>query len=139
MLIIVILYFSFVIVLYPVNLNAEITVLITPGEHNFDRSTFDINVLVKQLALNIDSKQFSDLLDFAKFQNYSTLYGTELSCLFLKWFLQLLTFFYLERCREYRELHLQEVLDSTKLTQLHKDRLKVKIDSYKIAHIPERR
>ena len=133
MLIIVVLYFSFVIVLYPVNLDAEITVLISPGEHSFDRSTFDINVLIKQLALNIDSKQFSDLLDFAKFQNYSTLYGTKLSCIFLKSFSSLLIFFYLERCREYRELHLQEVLDSTKLTQLHKDRLKVKIDSYKIA------
>ena len=50
--------------------------MITPGEHSFDRSTFNINALIKQLTLNIDSKQFSDLLDFAKFQNYSTLYGT---------------------------------------------------------------
>jgi hypothetical protein len=51
-------------------------IMITPGEHNFERATFDINGLIKQMTLNIDSKQFSDLLDFAKFQNYSTLYGT---------------------------------------------------------------
>ncbi len=49
--------------------------MITPGEHHFDRSIFNINVLLEELTLNIDSKQFSDLLDFAKFQNYTTLYG----------------------------------------------------------------
>lgn len=65
-----------IIVLYPVDLNADIVVKITPGKHNFERSTFDVHMLVQQLTLNIDSKQFSDLLDFAKFQNYSTLYGT---------------------------------------------------------------
>lgn len=135
MLIIVILYFSFVIVLYPVNLDAEVTILITPGEHSFDRSTFDINILIKQIMLNIDSKQFSDLLDFGKFQNYSTLYGTKLSCIFLQAFF---SFFYLERCREYRELHLQEVLDDTKLTPLHRDRLKVTTDSCKVATHPRR-
>jgi hypothetical protein len=48
---------------------------ITGGEHNFRRPAFDVKVLVEQLTLNIDSKQFSDLLDFGKFQNYSQLYG----------------------------------------------------------------
>ncbi len=64
------------IVLHPVNLDVNLMVKITPGEHNFDRSAFDIDILIKQLTLNIDSKQFSDVLDFAKFQNYSTLYGS---------------------------------------------------------------
>jgi hypothetical protein len=68
--------FFLLVVLYPVNLDLNLIVKITPGEHNFDRSTFNIDALIEQLTLNIDSKQFSDLLDFAKFQNYSTLYGT---------------------------------------------------------------
>ncbi|CAF4789073.1 unnamed protein product, partial [Rotaria sp. Silwood1] len=90
-------------ILYPINLNVNMVIMITPGEHNFDRSTFNINTLIEQITANIDSKQFSDLLDFGKFQNYSTLY---------------------ERCREYRQLHLQESLQNTLLTEEQKDRVK---------------
>jgi hypothetical protein len=49
--------------------------MLISGEHNYYRPTFNINGLIKELTLNIDSKQFSDLLDFGKFQNYSSLYG----------------------------------------------------------------
>ena len=48
----------------------------TRGENKFDRSAIDLDIQVKQMDLSIDSKQFSDLLDFGKFQNYSVLYGT---------------------------------------------------------------
>ena len=47
----------------------------TRGENKFDRSAIDLDVQVKHMDLSIDSKQFSDLLDFGKFQNYSVLYG----------------------------------------------------------------
>ena len=47
----------------------------TRGENKFDRSAIDLDIQVKQMDLSIDSKQFSDLLDFGKFQNYSVLYG----------------------------------------------------------------
>lgn len=50
-------------------------IIIAEDEHSFDRSTFNIDIEIKQLKLNINSKQFSDLRDFGKFQNYSTLYG----------------------------------------------------------------
>jgi hypothetical protein len=63
------------IVLYPVDLEMNFVIKLIAGEHNYHRPTFDINSLIKELTLNIDSKQFSDLLDFAKFQNYSLLYG----------------------------------------------------------------
>lgn len=46
-----------------------------PGEYKFDRQAFDIKIRGQQITLKIDSKQFSDLLDFAKFQNYSVLHG----------------------------------------------------------------
>ena len=65
----------FAIVMYPTNLNINLSIKITPGENNFDRSTFEMNIVVKEVELSIDSKQFSDFLDFAKFQNYSKLYG----------------------------------------------------------------
>ncbi|CAF1487411.1 unnamed protein product [Rotaria sp. Silwood1] len=105
------------LVLYPINLNVNMVIMITPGEHNFDRSTFNINTLIEQITANIDSKQFSDLLDFGKFQNYSTLY---------------------ERCREYRQLHLQESLQNTLLTEEQKDRVKIletKLDVFNLAYI----
>ncbi|CAF3541596.1 unnamed protein product, partial [Rotaria socialis] len=84
-------------------MDVNMIIIITDGEHNFDRSTFNIDIKIRQLALNIDSTQFSDLSDFAKFQNYSTLY---------------------DRCREYRQLYLQESTDNTLLNQEQKERLK---------------
>ncbi|CAF4487943.1 unnamed protein product [Rotaria socialis] len=97
-------HFDMNYILYPTNMDVNMIIIITDGEHNFDRSTFNIDIKIRQLALNIDSTQFSDLLDFAKFQNYSTLY---------------------DRCREYRQLYLQESTDNTLLNQEQKERLKV--------------
>ncbi|CAM4960819.1 unnamed protein product, partial [Rotaria socialis] len=96
-------HFDMNYILYPTNMDVNMIIIITDGEHNFDRSTFNIDIKIRQLALNIDSTQFSDLLDFAKFQNYSTLY---------------------DRCREYRQLYLQESTDNTLLNQEQKERLK---------------
>ncbi|CAF0769951.1 unnamed protein product [Rotaria sordida] len=104
-------------ILYPVDVVVNMVIMITPGEHGFDRSTFNINAVIKQMALHIDLNQFSDVFDFGKFQNYSTLY---------------------ERCREYRQLHLQESLDDTMLTQEQKDRIKIlesKLDVFNLAYI----
>ncbi len=50
-----------------------------PGEFNFERPAYDIDIQIRELNLNIDPKQFSDLLDFIKFQNYSKLYGMRYS------------------------------------------------------------
>ncbi len=66
------------IVLHPVNLNINMVVMITPAEQHCDRSTFNINAVIRQMTLNIDLDQLSDLFDLGKkFQNYSTLYGIE--------------------------------------------------------------
>ncbi|CAF3786248.1 unnamed protein product [Rotaria socialis] len=110
-------HFDMNYILYPTNMDVNMIIIITDGEHNFDRSTFNIDIKIGQLALNIDSKQFSDLLDFAKFQNYSTLY---------------------DRCREYRQLYLQESTDNTLLNQEQKERLKIlesKLDAFNLAYI----
>ena len=49
--------------------------ILQPGEFNFQRPAYDVDIQIEQMSLNIDPKQFSDLLDFIKFQNYSILYG----------------------------------------------------------------
>jgi hypothetical protein len=53
--------------------------ILQPGEYNFERPAYDIDIKIEELNLNIDPKQFSDLLDFIKFQNYSKLYGIKFS------------------------------------------------------------
>jgi hypothetical protein len=62
-----------------VNLTIDLTITLQPGEYNFERPAYDIDIQIRELNLNIDPKQFSDLLDFIKFQNYSKLYGTRKS------------------------------------------------------------
>jgi hypothetical protein len=53
----------------------DLKITFEPGEYNFERPVYDIDIQIEELNLNIDPKQFSDLLDFIKFQNYTKLYG----------------------------------------------------------------
>ena len=57
----------------------DYTMILQPGEFNFQRPAYDVDIQIEQMNLNIDPKQFSDLLDFIKFQNYSILYGRMIS------------------------------------------------------------
>ncbi|CAF3538872.1 unnamed protein product [Rotaria sp. Silwood1] len=69
------------------------------------------------MSFEIDPKQFSDLLDFIKFQNYSGFY---------------------DRCREYRQLCLKDLVGNTKLTKEEQDRFQVlesKLDVFTMAYI----
>jgi hypothetical protein len=93
-----------------------------PGEYNFERPAYDIDIQIEQLNLNIDPKQFSDLLDFIKFQNYTKLYGR---IILNK--LPYSSFFYFQkdRCREYRELQLQQAFNAIELTLEQKERIQV--------------
>ncbi|CAF5003433.1 unnamed protein product, partial [Rotaria sp. Silwood1] len=105
--------------LYPINPIINLTIILQPGEYNFERPAYNIDIQIEQLSLNIDPKQFSDLLDFIKFQNYSKIY---------------------DRCREYRELQLQlqQTLNITELTLEQKERLKyleTKLDVFNLAYI----
>ncbi len=114
------------IVLYPVNLIIDLTITLQPGEFNFERPSYDVDILIKELNLNIDPKQFSDLLDFIKFQNYSKLYGMRTNSMNIN-------YFYLkDRCREYRELQLKQALNDIVLTSEQEERIQVIIffDNY---------
>lgn len=70
-----------ILVLHPINLKIDLTITLQASEYNFERPAYDVDIQIKELNLNIDPKQFSDLLDFIKFQNYSILYG--MRCIFI--------------------------------------------------------
>lgn len=91
------------------------------AERNFERPIVKGISHIEHMNFQIDPKQLSDLLDFVKFQNYSIFYGIYLFNHSFNYSFQL------DRCREYRELCLEQSIDHNKLTQQQKDRLKVKI------------
>ena len=104
------------------DLALDLTITLQPGEFNFERPAYDINIRIEELHLNIDPKQFSDLLDFIKFQNYSILYGNANDvpkCNTL--------IFFQDRCREYRVLQMQLVSNEIELTPEQYERIHVKI------------
>jgi len=63
------------IVLLPINLVTESVITLKPKEHQYERSRLIFDIEIKQMDFHIDSKQISDVLDFVKFQKYTTIYG----------------------------------------------------------------
>ena len=64
------------LVLRPVNLFTEVLITLKPKEHHYERSTLIFDIQIPQIDFHLDTKQISDLLDFVKFQNYTTIHGT---------------------------------------------------------------
>ncbi|CAF4008477.1 unnamed protein product [Rotaria magnacalcarata] len=105
------------VVMHPTNINLELKVIIKLAEQNFERPTFKVEYNIAQMGFEIDPKQFSDLLDFVKFQNYSVFY---------------------DRCREYRQLCLQDLIGNIKLTKEEQERIEIlesKLDVFTMAYI----
>ncbi|CAF3619599.1 unnamed protein product [Rotaria sp. Silwood1] len=112
-----VLFIFFQKVLHPINLNLELEISTKFAEQNFQRPMYKIKYKIEQMSFEIDPKQFSDLLDFIKFQNYSVFY---------------------DRCREYRQLCLKDLVGNTKLTKEEQDRFQVlesKLDVFTMAYI----
>ncbi|CAF2148160.1 unnamed protein product [Rotaria magnacalcarata] len=104
-------------VLHPTNLNLELSVAIKCAEQNFERPTFKIKYKIAQMSFEIDPKQLSDLLDFVKFQNYSVFY---------------------DRCREYRQLCVKDLIGNIKLIKEEQERIEIlesKLDVFTMAYI----
>lgn len=70
------------VVLHPVNLFTESLVTLKPKEHQYERSTISVDIDIPQMDLHVDAEQISDVLDFFKHQNYTTIYGQVFSLLF---------------------------------------------------------
>lgn len=63
------------LVLRPVNLRTEFFITLKPKEHQYERSTLLLDIQVSQVDFHADMKQLSDVLDFIKFQKYTTIHG----------------------------------------------------------------
>ena len=72
------LFFCFVLtieVLYPTNIRSESLITLRPKEHHYERSTLLFDIQLDEVQLHIDPQQVSDILDFLKLQNYTTIFG----------------------------------------------------------------
>lgn len=145
----------FCVVLRPLNVKARLILAMKPREDNFQRPLFDIKVDLDEISLNLNRDQYSDLLDLLEFQDYLSVKSKYIKYHLKKEIEEKPTrknwkFAYeaivneeirprfecykwenikahLERCREYRAIHLQEL--TGKLTTVQKEREEVNIDS----------
>ncbi|CAF1623632.1 unnamed protein product [Rotaria magnacalcarata] len=104
-------------ILRPSNIMTESLVTLKPKQHHYERSKLTFSIQIPKLNFYINSEQISDILDFIKFQNYTIIY---------------------DRCREYRELLLQDSLDGQTLTPEQQQRiqfLESKLDIFHLAYI----
>lgn len=100
-------------------------ITLRPKEHHYERSTLLFDIQLEEVHLHIDPQQISDILDFLKLQNYTTIYG---SSLFLTRHYSLEHYLLsVDRCREYRELLLQHLINKRPLTSEQRKRLQVLI------------
>jgi hypothetical protein len=76
-------YFS-LIVIRSINLVTESVITLKPKEHHYERSRLLFDIRIPTINLYIDSEQISDILDFIKFQNYTTIYGIKIIKLYFQ-------------------------------------------------------
>lgn len=102
---------------YPRDLQMDFRLIYHRPEEKFHRSSFEIDFNLDEIFLQLNAKQFSDLLDFIKFQNYSQLY---------------------ERCRLYRDLYFKSLKHRDELTKEDEDNLQMlekKLDTFNLSYI----
>ncbi|UJR35157.1 hypothetical protein I4U23_027926 [Adineta vaga] len=151
-------------ILRPLNVKARLILGMKPRQEDFKRAMFDIKVDLDEISLNINRDQYSDLLDLLEFQDYLSMKSKFIKYHIKKepeekssvknW-----KFAYeaivneeirprfecykwenikahLDRCREYRAIHLQEL--TGKLTNEQKQRaeeLEKKLDVFNMTYI----
>ncbi|CAF2933999.1 unnamed protein product [Rotaria sp. Silwood2] len=151
-------------ILRPLYIKARLILAMKPRQEGFKRPMFDIKVDLDEISLNMSRDQYSDLLDLLEFQDYLIVRSKyikyhiqkdkEESSNLKKW-----KFAYeaivneeirprfecykwenikahLDRCREYRAIHLQEL--TGKLTNEQKTRveeLEKKLDVFNLTYI----
>ncbi|UJR29329.1 hypothetical protein I4U23_010541 [Adineta vaga] len=104
-------------ILRPMNLVIECIVVLKPKESYYERSRVYCDIQVEQVSVFINSEQISDILAFIKVQKYTTFF---------------------DRCREYRQLLMQESLGFEPVTSEQKQRihfLETKLDVFNLAYI----
>ncbi|CAF3380389.1 unnamed protein product [Rotaria sp. Silwood1] len=151
-------------ILRPLNIKARLILTMKPRQEGFKRPMFDIKIDLDEISLNMSRNQYSDLLDLLEFQDYLIVRSKYIkyhiekdkqeSASLKNW-----KFAYeaivneeirprfecykwenikahLDRCREYRTIHLQEL--TGKLTNEQKKRaeeLEKKLDVFNLTYI----
>ncbi|CAF4508473.1 unnamed protein product, partial [Rotaria socialis] len=151
-------------ILRPLNVKAKIILTMKPRQEGFQQPIFDIKIDLDAISLNMSSGQYSDLLDLLEFQDYLIVKSKYIKYHMKKdqvekSSLKNWKFAYeailneeirpkfecykwgnikahLDRCREYRAIHFQEL--TGKLTNEQKQRaeaLEKKIDVFNLTYI----
>ncbi|CAF0869350.1 unnamed protein product [Rotaria sordida] len=151
-------------ILRPLHVKARLILTMKPRQEHFKQPMFDVKIDLDEISLNMSRDQYSDLLDLLEFQDYLIVKSKyikyqikndkEEKSSFKKW-----KFAYeaivneeirprfecykwenikahLDRCREYREIHFQEL--TGKLTNEQKKRaeeLEKKLDVFNLTYI----
>ncbi|CAF3939022.1 unnamed protein product [Rotaria sp. Silwood2] len=151
-------------ILRPLNIKARIVLAMKPRQEEFKRPMFDIKVDLDEFSLNINRDQYSDLLDLLEFRDYlsiqtkyikyhinigiqekpstkrwkfayEAIVNEEIRPRFecYKWENIKL---HLDRCREYRSLHFQELLGKATVEQKQRaQELEKNLDVFNLTYI----
>ncbi|CAF1265249.1 unnamed protein product [Rotaria sordida] len=151
-------------ILRPLNIKAKIVLAMKPREEEFKRPMFDIKVDLDEISLNINRNQYLDVLDLLEFQDYLNVQSKYIKyrintgiqdkpsakrwkfayeaiinedvrprfdC--YKWENIKL---HLDRCKEYRILHSQELLGKSTVEQKQRaQELEKKLDVFNLTYI----
>ncbi|CAF1109897.1 unnamed protein product [Adineta ricciae] len=104
-------------ILRPMDIITECVVVLKPKESYYERTRMYCDIQVEKINIFVNSEQISDILAFIKVQNYTTFF---------------------DRCREYRQLLMQQSLGRQPITEEQKQRiyfLEMKLDVFNLAYI----
>ncbi|CAF4672000.1 unnamed protein product, partial [Rotaria sp. Silwood2] len=150
--------------LRPLNIKARIILAMKPRQEEFKRPMFDIKVDLDEISLNINRDQYSDLLDLLEFQDYLSVQSKYIKYRVSNGIIEKPTVkrwkfayeaivnegvrprfecykwknikLHLDRCREYRSLHFQELLGKATVEQKQRaEELEEKLDVFNLTYI----
>ncbi|CAF0895845.1 unnamed protein product [Rotaria sp. Silwood1] len=151
-------------ILRPLNIKARVVLAMKPREEEFKRPMFDIKVDLDEISLNINHDQYSDVLDLLEFRDYLIIQSKYIKYrinngIIVKPSVKRWKFAYeavvneeirprfecykweniklhLDRCREYRSLHFQELTGKPTVEQKQRaQELEKKLDVFNLTYI----
>ncbi|CAF4513265.1 unnamed protein product [Rotaria sp. Silwood2] len=151
-------------ILRPLNIKARIVLTMKPRQEEFKRPMFDIKVDLDEISLNINRDQYSDLLHLLEFRDYLSVQSKYIKYRISNDIIEKPTVkkwkfayeaivneevrpkfecykwenikLHLDRCREYRSIHFQELLGKTTVEQKQRaEELEKKLDVFNLTYI----
>ncbi|CAF1212266.1 unnamed protein product [Rotaria magnacalcarata] len=151
-------------ILRPLNIKAKVILVMKPRQNEFKQPMFDIKVDLDEISLNINRDQYSDLLDLLEVRDYLSLQSKYIKYRIKNDVDEKLTVkkwkfayeaivneeirprfecykwenikLHLDRCREYRSLHFQDLLGKATVEQKQQaEELEKKLDVFNLTYI----